>query len=636
MDQEYSVFSILPPYNVIYSQLIDSNGKLVVDATGITVTYEGVADPNNSINTTSIGKTDFWQHVQELYGSNAPPDSGIAGNNMPGSTNQPQKMTFDAAKNWFAAEGIPLTPYDDAHAKNTYPLMRLVARDASNNILATTKIVLPVSDEMDCRACHASNSTSKAMPTTGWVNNPDPTKDYKQNILLLHDNRYAGNAAFISALAAKGYNAAGLYATATGAQPKAILCAACHASNALPGTGIAGISQLTQAVHAHHATVADPLTGLTLDSSDNRATCYRCHPGSTTACLRGVMGTSKNPDGTLSMQCQSCHGSMGQVGAQGRSGWLSEPNCQACHTGTATSNSGQIRFQNVFEATGQMRAPLNRTFATDVDVPATGFSLFRFSFGHGKLACEACHGSTHAEYPSSHPNDNIQSQDLQGHAGELSECNACHIRAVTANGGPHGLHTIGQSWVGAHGDQAQNGSVACQACHGTDYRGTVLSKVRAPRVFSRTAYAAGTIVSCFDCHNGPSGEGNGQPPPPPVDLFPTWNSLVQSSKKSGRSTTTTLKGSLKVQNGGTGKSRAAKVDLWLTTTKVLGDPTDLRIGKLSVSALSGGQIKALKINLRLKPGTITTGKYVIANVDAANLIKETNKSNNTAVFGPLP
>ncbi len=37
------------------------------------------------------------------------------------------------------------------------------------------------------------------------------------------------------------------------------------------------------------------------------------------------------------IQCQDCHGSMSDVGDPGRQGWLQEPNCQACHTGTAAA-----------------------------------------------------------------------------------------------------------------------------------------------------------------------------------------------------------------------------------------------------------------------------------------------------------
>lgn len=50
------------------------------------------------------------------------------------------------------------------------------------------------------------------------------------------------------------------------------------------------------------------------------------------------------------MECQSCHGSLTTLADPARKGWLDEPNCQACHTGTATSNSGQIVYTfRVFE-----------------------------------------------------------------------------------------------------------------------------------------------------------------------------------------------------------------------------------------------------------------------------------------------
>src|SRR5512137_1471382 len=55
MDSDYSVFSILPPYNTIEAQLI-VGGKLVKSGTGYTITYEAVADPDGSMNSTSVGK----------------------------------------------------------------------------------------------------------------------------------------------------------------------------------------------------------------------------------------------------------------------------------------------------------------------------------------------------------------------------------------------------------------------------------------------------------------------------------------------------------------------------------------------------------------------------------------------------
>ncbi len=59
MDSNFSVFSILPPFNTIEAQLVDASGNLVKSGSGVTVTYQAVADPTGSINTTSAGKTNF-------------------------------------------------------------------------------------------------------------------------------------------------------------------------------------------------------------------------------------------------------------------------------------------------------------------------------------------------------------------------------------------------------------------------------------------------------------------------------------------------------------------------------------------------------------------------------------------------
>jgi hypothetical protein len=160
MDGDYSVLSLLPPYNTFHAQLIGPTGKLVKVPGSIQVSYEAVSDPSGSINTSSIGKTNFWENVDGLFGASISEDHGLAGYTMPGATNTPQAMAFDPTMNWFVADGVPVTPTDDAGHKNTYPMMKLVARDGTGAVLATTSIVVPVSDEMSCKSCHASNSSS--------------------------------------------------------------------------------------------------------------------------------------------------------------------------------------------------------------------------------------------------------------------------------------------------------------------------------------------------------------------------------------------------------------------------------------------------------------------------------------------
>ena len=525
LDADFSVASILPPYNTIQAHVVDSSGRLVTDPTSVRLTYEGVADPSGSINVTSSGKTNFWQFVSALFGASLPVDTGLLNNNMPGAPNVPKPMTYDPAVKWFIAEGIPITPYDDAGAKNYYPLMRVTARDTFGNVLASTDIVLPVSDEMDCSLCHRSGADDAARPIAGWAVDPNPQRDFRLNLLRLHDERQLGNPTYASALAAHGYTSAGLYASATGGRPT--LCAHCHASEALPGSGYPGIPPLTQSVHALHATVTDPTNGLPLDSVDNRSACYRCHPGSETRCLRGVMGNAVAADGSMAIQCQNCHGKMSAVGAPTRTGWLDEPTCQNCHTGTAMVNSGAIRFTSVFDATGQPRVAADRTFATSDNTPAPGLSLYRFSAGHGGLQCSACHGSTHAEYPSSHDNDNLQAMALQGHGGTISECAACHSTVPsTTTGGPHGMHPVGPSWVTRHHDVVEHGAAQCRTCHGSDYRGTVLSRTFSERTLNTKdgtrLFFKGSQIGCYTCHRGPnSSDTNSNRAPVASDLSVT-------------------------------------------------------------------------------------------------------------------
>jgi len=497
---DYSVFSILPPYNNLHAQVKDKSGKLVT--TGVTLTYESAPGLDGKFNTSSADKTNFWDYALDLFGASPADNTGLTGNPTPSTT--PKALVWNGTHQWWEAEGIPITPYNDDKSKNYYPLVKVKAKDSSGKVLAEVETVLPVSDEMDCKRCHATNSDAAAKPTKGWVAMADAEKDYKFNILRLHDqahpNAVSDNAA---ALANKGYeyNTNGLEATATSGVP--ILCVACHKSNALPNVGL-GLKSLTQAIHSLHAQVTDPLTKLKLNDSTNRNSCYACHPGSDTECLRGAMGSAKNPDGSSQMECQSCHGKMDAVGNAHREGWLEQPNCQACH------HDGVQETNAIDPKTNTLRQVVDSRFATNPNTPATGTSLYRYSKGHGDLQCEACHGATHAIYPAK-PADNLVSIAIQGHSGTVAECSACHTTVPkTTTGGPHGMHPVGQSWVNSHEDAAEDNPTQCKVCHGSDYKGSPLSKTFTDRSFSTESgaksFPKGTKVGCYDCHSGPGGD----------------------------------------------------------------------------------------------------------------------------------
>ncbi len=514
VDSSFSVFSILPPYNVVDAQVValQSSGKpILLDASQVDVRYSAIADATGSINSTSIGKSNFWQYALPLYGASLAPGQGLMGMWMPKDAPSLDGTTlqWNLGLGLFVAPGVPIFPVDDAGRTNRYPLMRFSAFDKSGKVLASTDVVLPVSEETSCQNCHATGKVAAPAGAQAWSTDPDLEAQARRNVLILHNVR----------------NGTSLQAP--------VLCAACHYSPALDLTGAGPTAAqgahrtMSSVMHAYHA---NKMTGLsdapvpvggTVPSATTQS-CYQCHPGATTQCLRGAM--------TTALDCQNCHGNMAAVGGQfpllsggsidgtndgkSRRPWLDVPRCQSCHASDATSKTtvsnspplapDGLRFVNAFRNGDASASPLlatNRRFAEEPN------KMFRKSKGHGGLACEACHGSTHAIW-SGNPNDNVAANQLQGHSGTIGECSTCHQAPPTNGlGGPHGMHPVGAAWVDAHhsGTFASSSNLpTCQACHGVDYRGTVLSRMFATRTLAGRTLTAGTVVGCYTCHNGPN------------------------------------------------------------------------------------------------------------------------------------
>ncbi|MFZ1682792.1 MAG: hypothetical protein WAU88_01555, partial [Candidatus Zixiibacteriota bacterium] len=263
-NQDFSTFVVLPPFNNEHAQVIrvgDATHLPAIVTDSLHITYE---IPGN---TYSVGKTNFWDYAFQIFGANLLPNIGLTGNGLTG--------TMVANGNNFEITGIPITPFTDADLvhENAFQLGLYKLYDASNNVIATTQNVIPVSNEINCigSGCHSS----------------------AQALLNQHD-------------AEGGFNPANT----------PILCASCHSSNALGTPLKPGIPSLSEAVHSHHGDITND--------------CYKCHPGPTVQCLRDVM---KNRHG---FNCQTCHGSVTNVGqtiANGRNPWLDEPSCGAvsCH-----------------------------------------------------------------------------------------------------------------------------------------------------------------------------------------------------------------------------------------------------------------------------------------------------------------
>ena len=497
-DNDFSVFSILPPFNVIHAQVVkQGQNPEILDDSQVDVYYKSVQDPQGSINTTSEGKTNFWDYVLDLFGVVPLVDEGLTGNRMPGSGNTPQPLAaFDPDKKWFTGSGVPITATDDQGRKNHYPLMRIEAYEKSTGtLLAFTDIVLPVSDEMHCGSCHATGGRAADQATAAkygianWSSSTDPEVSYRENILLMHD-------------ADQGTDL-------MNSQP--VLCASCHYSPALdlaetgPTAAQAGNSLLSEVIHGRHGKTVDGMipsgNQQAIIPENGTTSCYSCHPGSSTKCLRGAMGSA-------GINCQDCHGGLLAVSGEyaSRTPWLDEPKCQSCHTGDALQNDGSIRMNQTYDPTDPAASP---RLATNKRFAENDNTLFRNSNGHGGIACESCHGSTHAIWPSSEANDNLASVMLQGHDGTIIECSTCHADQLPlTTDGPHGMHNVGdQRWLDGHKKFYEADPDNCRSCHGQNLQGTVLSEVKADRNLKskkgQVFLPKGTAVGCNLCHGTP-------------------------------------------------------------------------------------------------------------------------------------
>ena len=228
MQQDFSEFLILPPYNTVHAQVIDRSGEHPkIITSGVTVDF---AIPGN---TTATDKTNWWTYDQALLGVDFAPDVGLTGNGLAG-------VLSPTGRNDYSITGVPLTPIDDNGLENPYPLATVtVTRNGAE--VARTQAVVPVSWEVNCSLCHNAPGIS---PGT--------------DILRAHDRMHGTD----------------LEAN----QP--VFCAGCHADPALGAPGDPDLPTFSAAMHGAHA---DRMDQVDLDND-----CYACHPGLRTQCQRDV------------------------------------------------------------------------------------------------------------------------------------------------------------------------------------------------------------------------------------------------------------------------------------------------------------------------------------------------------------
>lgn len=391
-------FMLLPPGNSLEAQLIKKGEKPELITSGVELTYqvqEGFEHPEKHVA--------FWDYVESNLGVALEEGKGLAGHEVDHGHLEPNPDV----SSWIA-HFVPIVPYPEGMEYMPYPTYTIEARDEhSGELLARTKMVAPVSTEMNCRNCHGGEWRFEGVSGVDGVT--------AENLLEIHD-KHTGTT---------------LAEDARNGKPKA--CQTCHPDPALSADGTDGMLTLSTSMHAFHANYV---------WNDGQDACAMCHPAQRqgqTECLRGVHGQ-------LQMECDACHGTldehaMGLVqgelyrgrdearlvrlvddlesdkveswkDVQPRTPWLQQPDCTSCHT----------RFHEPAEdATG-----FNKWVAGGAD-------LFRMRTDNSGMRCEACHGPPHALYPAKNPweplLDSMQPLQLQGNnlpIGSEERCDVCH------------------------------------------------------------------------------------------------------------------------------------------------------------------------------------------------------------------
>ncbi|WP_028576530.1 cytochrome ubiquinol oxidase subunit I [Desulfomicrobium escambiense] len=390
-------FSFLPPGSVLTAQLVRRDPRPEIVTQGVKISYippAGFENPSKHV--------DFWKYAPSLVGKELPENVSAKGLGLSGD------MKLNEKNLTFVADGIPVLPYTDDGGVNPYPVFTIEARDAaSGELLATTRVVAPVSTEIGCKHCHGGEWRRDDVTGISAATASD--------VLARHDRRHKTD---LQAQAASG---------------RPVLCQSCHPDPLLNAAGRPELLNLPTAIHGFHANY---MTGM-----EGAQACRACHPESFTRCARGVHATQAG------LTCVNCHGTMedhalsllkaekeaGKAKAERlmrhvrprlvatvdeivpRQPWKDEPECLTCHVDFAPPQGDQAFNQWV-------RGPEG---------------LYRTRTDDAGLMCEACHGPTHAEYPAVnpfHPDlDAIQPLQYQGAPGPIGSggnCAVCHTEEM--------------------------------------------------------------------------------------------------------------------------------------------------------------------------------------------------------------
>ena len=473
----------------------------------------------------------------------------------------PPGFGYDATVNWWEAAGVPISVFDDFGRENSYPVMRIQAKDTSGTVVATTDTVMPISAEADCQTCHGDisdggNGLGVAALTAAGIGPQVAFNDPQygdvplsvsnewaadQNILKLHDLENPTAPRLITGTTED-------FPTAGDTPFKSVVCQTCHYTPALDlaqvgpndvnGRQQSNNQTMSRVMHDYHGLLdangkspgdtgydnsnllfplmpapsategpSDPLLSASLP--ENQAarldvldqTCYRCHPGDRTQCLRGAMYTG-------GMLCQDCHGNMTQVGNDfsknmpdgsfivagdfyGNGGaptttprvpWANEPGCGSCHTGDFANDGRTTDPNNPINTPGSFVVNATDNYGnsdnlrliqayTDASVcspgadPAACPKMTPIVPSNKRFAEVTVGGGKPTEAPSGNPKLYRVST---GHSGVL--CEGCHgsTHAEWPNANPNANDNLTATQLQGH-----SGLIAeCSTCHTNEWDNT--------------------------------------------------------------------------------------------------------------------------------------------------------------------
>ena len=393
LNPTYDRLIILPPYNTLWTQVIQRGNPPRIVTDSIAVSYDLV---NNTTSLNKLSYGDFWDAaVLALFPIESPPlDKGL--NLHDPTIHNGLAGTMQQVGDHFQADGIPATPVNDEGIKDPYQVARITVKDLSGTVLAQTQAMVPTSDEINCGRCHSPGGS---------------VSEVFADILQAHD---AENPTTLE-------------------NDVPVLCASCHGSPVLgsnPGDrGSAGL-YLSEAIHGFHA---DKNT-----SGGSAIACYDCHPGENTQCNRSLAHTS--PDGN----CITCHGTLSQLAGaitnDTKIPWVDEPQCISCHAGVAEVDTGTTLYRNAAGHGGVYCAGCHQS--PHAMVPsresADNYQALQYQGDSVTLgSCAACHSS-------SKPEGGDIGEFREEHAGtnpeKRSACAVCHTALpadIIASDFPH-------------------------------------------------------------------------------------------------------------------------------------------------------------------------------------------------------